>query len=168
VASGTGTLIDFKLSAAAISQLARAPGHHLPVQVSLRESSGASGTVNMNLIPYSISGARVDRSVTQGHALQIVQDTGFVSSSGVGHIVVACYASTPCYVQTNVFVHNVQVARTTPHYLGADELGFVSFNLNSAARLELRKTASNQLPARITMSSGDARATGQIALVRYR
>jgi hypothetical protein len=168
VPSGRGTLIDFKLSAAGIGQLTRAPGHRLPVQVSLRDSSGASATVNMDLIPYSISGARVHRQVSQGNGLQIVQDTGFVSATGTGHIIAACYSSVPCSVQASVFAHDVQIAHTAPRYLGADEMGFLTFKLNSAGELELRDMSSNQLPARITLSSGHARATGHIALVRYR
>ena len=169
IPSGSGTLIDFKLSPAAIRRLTRARSGRLPVQVSVRDASGASATVSMTLIPYAISGAPVHRSVPPAPTVQIIQDTGFVSSAGTGYIVAACHASVPCYVQTSVFgAHNVEIARTAPLYLGADELGFLSFNLNATGKTMLQKASGNQLPARITLSSGRARATGQIALVGYR
>ncbi len=165
--SGRGTLIAFKLSTAGKRRLATAPGHRLPVQVSLRDSSGASATVNMDLIPYTTGGGQVHRSVKQSSTVQIVQDTGFVDSGGTGHILAACYSPVPCFVHADVNARGKHIAHTAQQYLGADEVGFVSFKLDSSGESLLTGSSANDLPAKITLSNGHVKATGQIALVGY-
>jgi hypothetical protein len=165
--SGRTTLIEYGLSPTAINRLNAAPNHRLPVQVSLTDSSGATATVNMNLIPYSVGATAVHRSVSQHNALQIVQNTGFVSASGTGHILVACYATAPCYVNTTVHAQGHQIAQQKNQYLGANEVAFITFRLDTSGRSMLRSASGNQLPAQITLTSGQVKATGQIPLVRY-
>jgi Arylsulfotransferase (ASST) len=165
--SGRGTLIAFALSPPAINRLNAAPGHQLPVQVTVRDSSGASATVDMNLISYSAGSASMHRKVSQHNSLQIVQNTGFVSPAGTGYLLAACYASVPCYVNTSVRANGTRIAHQTNQYLGADELGFIPFNLDAAGRSMLQKAPGNQLPVQITLSSGHTKATGQIPLVGY-
>ncbi len=165
--SGRTTLIEYGLSPTAINRLNAAPGHRLSVQVSLTDSSGAAATVNMNLIAYSVGPAAVHRSVSEHNSLQIVQNTGWVSPTGTGHILVACYAATPCYVNATVQAQGREIAQEKNQYLGVNEAAFIAFKLNAAGRSMLRSAPGNQLPSQITLTSGQVKATGQIPLVRY-
>jgi hypothetical protein len=167
VPAGKGTLIEFKLSAAAMRELNRAG--RLSVQAGLRDASGANAARAITLIPYTIGASRIPRRVSQSPHLRIVQTTGFVSSNtGSGGIVAACYASVPCPVSITLSSGSHVLTQTTPETLGVGELGFLPFRLNSAGRAMLPVAHGNQLPARIVLAAGRARATGSIALVGYR
>ena len=170
VPRGAGALIDFTLSSAGVSKLEHASRRRLPVTVTLRDSaSGATATRSMTLIPYSIAGAGPTRSASQSPTVQLVQGTGFVSSStGTGQILAACYAPVPCQITTTVSAGGSQVAHTAREYLGVNEVGILSFRLSAAGRSMLQHASGNQLPAQITLSDGTDRASGQIALVAYR
>ena len=170
VARGAGALMDFTLSSAGVSKLEHASHRRLPVTVTLRDSaSGATATRSMTLIPYSTAGAGPTRSASQSPTVQLVQDTGFVSSStGTGQILAACYAPAPCQITTTVSAGGSQVAHTPREYLGVNEVGILSFRLSAAGRSMLQQASGNQLPAQITLSDGTDTASGQIALVAYR
>jgi hypothetical protein len=168
LARGTGAPMGFTLSAAGLRALNGASNHRLPVDVTLRDSSGASATRAMTLIPYSITGPGPTRSTSQSPTLQLMQTNGYVSSStGTGQILAACYASTPCQVTTSVSANSVQIASTAPERLGVGELGELYFKLNAAGQAMLQQASGNQLPAQITLTDGTDTATGQIALVGY-
>ena len=167
VPAGRGTLIEFKLSAAAMRALRR--GGRLSVQAALRDASGARADRRLELIPYAIGASRLPRRVSQSPHLRIVQTTGFVSSpTGAGGIVAACYASVPCEVRMTLSSGAHVLAEGPPETLGVGDLGLLPFNLTSTARAMLAVAHGNQLPARIVLSAGAARASGSIALVGYR
>lgn len=170
LARDTGAAMNFTLSAAGISKLAQASGHRLPVTVTLRDSaSKTAATRNVTLISYSVAGNGPTRSTSQTPTVQLVQDTGFVSSSsGAGQILTACYAASPCQLTATVSAGGKQIAQASGQYLGVDELGPLSFTLSSAGRSMLAHAKGNQLAAQITVSDGTDTATGQIALVGHR
>jgi Arylsulfotransferase (ASST) len=166
---GTGALMSFRLSAAGRRALNHASNHRLQVAVTLRDSSGASATRALTLIPYSVSGSGPSRSTSQSPTIQLAQTTGFVSSrTGVGQIMAACYAAAPCQVNATVSANGVQIASMGPERLGVNELGELYFKLTDAGRAMLGQASGNQLPAQITITDGSDTATGQIALVGYR
>jgi hypothetical protein len=167
VPAGTGTLIDFQLSGAALRRMSQ--GHRLVVSVRLSDSSGAAAVRHLTLIPYTIGVSRLPRHVTQSVRVHIVQATGFVSTAtGEGQVVAACYASSPCAVRVAISAGGRVVAQTAPESLGVDELGSLTFGLSAAGHAMLASAASNQLPAQVVVSDGRQRATGSIVLVGYR
>jgi hypothetical protein len=169
VGPDTGASMSFTLSPAGRRSLAQATNQRLPVQITLRDSSGASATRTLTLISYSVSGTAPTESRSQSPTVQLVQTTGFVSTStGTGEILAACYAATPCEVTTSVSANGVPIASGGPERLGIDELGELSFPLNSSGRLMVANDSGNQLPAQITLTNGSDTATGNIALVGYR
>lgn len=166
---GTGGVMNFTLSSAGRRALNQSSSHRLPVTVELRDSSGMTATRSLALIPYSVSGTGPTRSTSESPTIQLLQTTGFVSSStGEGRILAACYAAAPCEVTTTVSANGAQIASTTPERLGVNELGGLAFKLSTAGRLMLQHASGNQLPAQITITDGSDTATGQIALVGYR
>ncbi len=169
LARGTGALMNFKLSSAAVNKLNHAAGHRLPVTFTLRDSaSKASATRSITLIPYSVSGSGPQRSASGSADLQLVQETGFVSGGGSGQILAACYGPSPCQVTTTVSAAGRHIAHTKPEYLGVDELGALTFNLTAAGRSMLQHASGNQLAAQVRLTDGGQTATGQIALAGYR
>jgi hypothetical protein len=169
LARGTGGLVNFKLSPAGRRALNQSAGNRLAVTVTLRDSSGASATRTLALIPYSVSGSGPTRSTSQTPTIQIVQNTAFANTStGDGQILAACYDSTPCEVTVTMSANGAQIASTAPERLGVDELGELSFKLSTAGRVMLQHASGNQLPVQITLTDGSNTATGQIALVGYR
>jgi hypothetical protein len=96
-----------------------------------------------------------------------VGDTQFVSSSGRGDILAACYAPVPCSTTASISSRGSLVATTSPRQLGIDELGDVAFRLTPAGQAMLAQARGNRLGVQVTLSSGSATATGQVALARY-
>ncbi len=167
LASGRGALLAFTLSAAGRHQLRESGAKGLPVKVSVRSASGARASVHLTLFSFSTSGAGPRRSVTGSSKVQIVATTDFVSRSGQGAILAACYGPTPCPINTSVSASGVPIATAKPQTLGADELGYLNIQLNAAGQTMLSHASGNQLAAQIRLSSGQDLASGQIALVRY-
>jgi hypothetical protein len=65
-------------------------------------------------------------------------------------------------------VGKTTIARTGPEFVGAKQLGYLSFSLTPAGRAMLARAPGNQLGARITVTNGHDSASGAIALVRFR
>jgi hypothetical protein len=164
---GRGKLVPFQLSSAGLDELNGASGHRLAVDVRVRDSSGIQARRKIVLIPVSTSGAGPSRSLHQSPAIQIVGTTQFVSSSGNGGILAACYALTPCRVLATVSSHGAPIATSQAEELGVDELGYVPFQLTAAGQTLLDQAPGNQLAAKITLTTHRRTATGQIALARY-
>ncbi len=162
--NGNG-IVYFRLSPAGHRILAR--DRRLPVQVSVRDVSGATASTTVTLIPFNAGGAGPRRSVTQSRAVQIAGETDFVSSQGVGGILAGCTTPTPCQVTMTASVGRTVIARTGPEYVGAGELGYVVFKLTSAGRTMLARASGNQLGVQLTVSGGGATATAQIALIPF-
>ena len=60
------------------------------------------------------------------------------------------------------------IARANREFLGANELGYLFFTLTPRGRAMLAHAAGNQLGVHVTLRSGRATATGNIALVAFR
>jgi hypothetical protein len=164
----SGALARFQLSARGRRMLASASHHRLRVQVSAREASGMRATTTITLIPYSIQGSPPPQSVTLSPTVQIAGTTAFVSSSGRGGIVAACYAVRWCHLRAVISSHGKVLAVSGRESLGAYELGSIAFRLTAAGQAALAGASGNQLAARARLQAGDADAVGQIDLVGYR
>jgi hypothetical protein len=167
VFSGRGELVPFHLSSHGLAALKAASGHGLPVQVSVKDSSGARAKWNVVLLPYSTSGPGPSRSLHQSSTVHILGATEFVSSGGSGGILAACYAPSPCRVRTTITARGTQIAAARPQRVGVNEVDYVRFQLTPAGRSMLANSAGNQLAATVSLTSGGRTATGRVALVRY-
>jgi hypothetical protein len=167
VTGGTGSILYVQLSSAARSALSRSSGHRILVEVTARGTSGISTTTYLTAIPYSTSGSGPSRHVSQSQAVKVVNSTSFVSSSGGGAILAACYASLPCGLRATISVGNTVIAHTSSQHLGVAELGNVSYQLTSAGQTMLAHASGNQLAAHLKLTNGSATASGTIALVRH-
>ena len=106
--------------------------------------------------------------MSESPTIQIVGTTDFASRTGQGSILAACYAPAPCRVRVAISVGGAPIAKPKRESLGADELGYLNFQLNPAGRAMLNHAPGNQLGVQVRLSRGRDVATGQIALVRYR
>jgi hypothetical protein len=167
VAAGGGVTY-FALSPAARKLVTKAWHHRLAVTITVHDISGASATRVLNLIPFATSGASPRRSLSQAATLRFVGATDFVSGSGVGGILAACYATFPCHPSTTISVGGTVIARTTAEFLGVNELGYLIFRLTGAGRALLAHARGNQLGARVTLNDGGIVASGQVVLAAFR
>jgi hypothetical protein len=167
VGAGSGGLVFFSLSGTGRSMLAKARGHRLTVQVSTRDTKGASATTTMTLVPFSTRGSGPARSVSQSPTLQILGRTDFVNSSGVGGILASCVSASPCAGKTKIAVGKTVIATTGTEVLGANQVGYLFFNLTAAGRSMLDHAGGNQLGTTVTVTVGSATASAQLALVRF-
>jgi hypothetical protein len=162
-----GGLLHFTLSAAGRHQLRQAGAKGLPVEARLRSASGSSATVRLTLISFSTSGPGPKRSVSGSPKVQIVATTDFVSRSGQGAILAACYSSAPCPIRVNVSAAGAPIAASKLQSLGAEELGYLDFQLNPTGRTMLNHASGNQLGAEVRLRSAQGAAGGQVVLVKY-
>jgi outer membrane protein assembly factor BamB len=167
LSAGTGGQVRFGLSARGRRALQRAAGRGVPVDVTVRDG-GLGATTRMTLTPYSVSGSTPTRNVTQGRTVRIVDANVFVSASGRGGILAACYASAPCHPRASISVNGTTIASSRPEHVGTNELGDVYFQLNPAGKRMLARASGNQLGAQIKLTSGGEQATGQVDLIGYR
>jgi hypothetical protein len=168
IGAGRGTLLYFTLNSVGRGLLAHASGHRLAVTMTARDASGTSASVGMSLVPFSTSGSGPTRAASQASSLQFVGLTDFVSSaSGVGGILAGCFTTAPCHVTTTIASGNTTIAKTGSEFIGAGELGYLSFTLTSAGRSMLAHAPGNQLPAHVTITSGSTTATADLALAGF-
>jgi hypothetical protein len=163
-----GGVIYFKLSPSAHRLVSRARHHRLAVKIAIRDVSGASATRVLNLIPFTTSGPSPRRGLKQASALRIVGTTDFVSSGHVGGILAACFAPVPCHPGTTITAAGKVIARTTPEFLGVNELGYLIFRLTGNGQAMLAHARGNQLSANLTINDGGTVATAQIVLASFR
>ena len=163
-----GGLAYFNLSRAAHAMLGQASPHQLVVKITVRAVSGVSATRQLNLIQFSTSGSGPPRIVTQSPALKIIGTTDFLSQGWSGGTLAACFATAPCQASTTISTAGGEIiARATPQFLGVNELGYLSFTLTAAGHQMLTHAQGNQLPATVTITTGNSTATAQIALVSF-
>ena len=169
IRQGTGELY-FDLSAAGRSMLEHARSRTLPVQVSVRGSSGRTAATTLDLVQFDTTGAGPPRSVSQSSSLRIVSTTGFVSTGGVGSILARCAGYSPCHVSTTLSLGSTVIGRTGREFIGAGELGYLSFTLTDAGRAAIAQSAAhgNQLGVDVALVDGKAHPTGDIALVQVK
>jgi hypothetical protein len=168
IEAGGNALVHFKLTRAGHAALMRAHKHRLQVRVTATDASGIAGTTVLTLIPFYTRGHGPKRSVSQSPTVQIVGLTDFVFDGKRGGILVGCSADLPCAPRTTLSVGKTTIARTGPEFVGARQLGYLSFSLTAAGRTMLARAPGNQLGARITVTSGHDTASGVIGLVSYR
>jgi hypothetical protein len=163
--SGVG-VVYFGFSSQGRAMLARAPGHRLAVQVSTQGGSRTASTT-VELIPFATTGPGPHRTVTESSNLQIIGATDYVSASGVGGILTACLAPTPCHVAASLSIAGATIAHTGTEFLGANELGYLIFSLTPTGRSMLAHAPGNQLGAQLTITDGTDTASGNIGLVGF-
>ena len=144
--------------------VAYAANRRLPVTVSLTSSSGATATRPLNLIPYTMSGEPPARRTWPGSAIQILGETSFVSNAWTGGVLAVCKSQTPCVATTRVTLGGVALAQPHTQTLGAGEIGYLTYQLNSRAHILLRNRAGNQLGARVTVTTAASSSTGGAAI----
>jgi hypothetical protein len=167
-ASASG-LVYFQLSARGQAILKRAK-RRLSVRIGAHDSSGLSAEAELDLIPFSTSGASPGRRLSASSTLRILDSTDYVLPTGAGNIPVRCSSFSGCGVTVTLSVGKTVIAHTGREFVGADEVGFPPFTLNAAGRGLLTQSAAhgNQLGAELTVSDGRGRATGDVALVQFR
>jgi hypothetical protein len=95
--------------------------------------------------------------------------TDFVSGSGFGGILADCSGAAPCHVALVLASGRTLLAEAGPEFLGANELGYLSFRLTAAGRALLAGASGNQLGAALKLANqGGGSATASIALVKFR
>jgi hypothetical protein len=168
LASGTSGMLYFKLSPAGRALLRRARGRRLPALVTVRDSSGAGAVGTLNLSPFATSGPGPRRSVGRSQPLQIVGGTVFVSTAGVGGVLVGCRAATPCGAATRISAAHATIARAGREYIDARGSRYLIFSLSAPGRALLAHARGNQLPATIKVTGAAGKTiTARVALVRY-
>ena len=165
--AGRSGLLTFLLTSAGRSMLASAHHHRFAVQVTAQESGGDSAIRHLELVQYTTSGAGPPLTTTPSPTIQLLGSTDFATESGAGSIVSVCYAAIRCYVRGSLSAQGKQIATIAERPLGANEVGYLPFQLTPAGKAKLARAAGNQLAVQVTLSNGSDVATGQIALVRY-
>ena len=168
LARNSGGLVYFRLSPAGRRLLARARNRRLAVRVTARDVSGASASVALNLVSFYTDGAGPHRTLASTPSLRIVGLTDFVSRGWVGGILSGCMGSTPCHATMTLSVGHTVIAHTGSEFLGADELGYLTFTLTPAGHALLARAPGNQLAARLAIRAGKSTASATIALVGFR
>jgi outer membrane protein assembly factor BamB len=167
IPSGKGALVALRLSPAGRSQLARAPGHHLQVEVSARDASGASATTHMVLTSYTVTGSTPARDLSGSPTIDVISGNVFVSTAGRAAILAACYGSGPCYPRATLSVNGTVIGTSQPQHLGTDELGDIYVQLTQTGTQMLAHASGNQLGAQLKLTSGADTATGQVDLIGH-
>jgi hypothetical protein len=166
VHSHTGALVRFLLSSAGRRALAQSSNHQMRVLVTIHDSSGATASKHMTLHSYSVTGPGPKRSTHQSPTVEVTGTNAYISSSGRGQLLSACYGPLACHIKATVSSGGTTIATATEH-IGAEELAQVYFQLTSAGQTMLQHANGNQLPALVTLANGKDTATGHIALISY-
>jgi Rv2525c-like, glycoside hydrolase-like domain len=148
-----GGLAYFKLSSTAQKALQHAHGHQLPVNVTVRSTTGAKVTRKLTLSSFTTRNPGPARSGAQASQLKLIGTTEFVSHGWVGGILAACVGSAPCQASVTLMAGRSRLAKSTLQTIGAGELGYVSFTLTSAGHRLLTKSKTNQLGTTATVST---------------
>jgi Domain of unknown function (DUF1906) len=165
-ANGTG-ILHFRLTARGRTLLVRSRDRRLAVTVRTRDTSGASATAPLTLIPFATGGPGPGRSLSQSSLIRIAGVTDFVPTRGQGGILVGCVGAAPCAAKATLSVGRTTIATTKPELVGGGELGYVLFVLTARGRALLDEASGNQLGVRAKLIDGKTTATGSIALVQF-
>jgi hypothetical protein len=161
-------LVFFTLNATGRKRLAGARGRRLPVRVTIRDVSGRSASVLMNLVPYSTLGSGPRRSATPAASLKVIGLRDFVLRNATGGILAGCYGSAPCLIRAKISAAHRTVATTTPEFLGANSAGYLNYHLTAYGRSLLAAAKGNQLGALVTLTDATATASAHISLSSFR
>jgi outer membrane protein assembly factor BamB len=167
IGAGQSGLVYFRLSSSARRQLTRARGHRLAVTATVRDAGGPSVTAPLTLIPFSTSGSGPHRTASPAKAFSTVGTSDFVSPSGFGGILTQCVTTTSCAVRMTVSVGRTTIAHTGTEFIGAKEIGYVSFQLTSQGKSMLAHAHGRQLGAHVAITGGGATANADVALIPF-
>jgi hypothetical protein len=175
IAAGGG-VAHFKLS----GYWHRFVADHRALPVTITVASAGAGRVSqaMHLVPYTTSGRRPHESSTPSAQIKLVGGMEFVSHRGSGGVLAACVATAPCRASMTISARGKVIGRTGQQTLGAGMVGYLHFSLTPQGRRLLARTKSNQLAARVQVSSqGDpdggasasavSVASGQVTLAAF-
>ena len=165
--SGNAALVYYRLTPRGRTLLARSRRNRLAVQATVRDGSGASASVKLNVIAVSTSGRAPAHHAAQGSTLRIVNPVDYVSLHGVGGILTVCRNTPVCHIATTLKVGNAVIARTGAENLGANQMGYLIFSLTPRGRTLLTHARGNQLGARLTLTNAGASTTTRIVLIRF-
>jgi hypothetical protein len=143
----------------------------LPVTVTVRSKGVGHVSQGMHLIPYTTTGHRPHESSTPSAQIKLVGGMEFVSRHGSGGVLAACVATAPCVASTTINARGKVIARTTGQTLGAGMVGYLHFSLTPQGRTLLAHTKSNQLAARVQVSSqggGDGASASAVSVASGR
>lgn len=143
--------------------VASATGHRLPVTVTVTSGGGASATRPLRLVPYTIAGDAPAHHSWASATLQIIGQRSFVSNAWTGGLLAACKSSTPCVATTRVTLAGDALAEPRTVTLGPGEIGYLTYRLNNRGHLLLRAKTSNQLGARVRVTTAASSSTGAAA-----
>ena len=90
------------VSSTGINAVKNASGHRTRVFVTIHNAAGARASKHMELISYHDSGSGPARKASGSPTIQIARTTGFVSSTGAGQLLAACYGPAPCHPAATV------------------------------------------------------------------
>lgn len=182
IGSFTGGIAYFKPTAAGRRLLASAPGRRLAVTVTSTDTSpGSTGGVGsgsmaqtappvhttLDEIPYTTSGTSPVKALTDGPSLRILSATAYAYRDSVGGLLVDCASLTPCITKVSLWHGHTTLAQTGAQWLGAGELGYLSFKLTPAGHSMLASNKANQISSHVYISDGTTTSSGLIALVGY-
>ncbi len=168
IGAGSSGLAYFALTAAGRRLLGAAAAHRLPATVTVLDGSGARASRTLNLIPYAIAGPGPSRAAVQSPSVRVVGYTDFVSRAGFGGILADCATPAPCRTSVTLSAGGATIAQTGAEFMGANELGYVSFRLTPQGRTLLAAAPGNQLGVELRLGNGADTTRGGIALVRFR
>lgn len=182
IGAGTGGIAYFTPTPAGRKLLSSAPSRRLAVTVTSTDTapgstggvgSGSVGatasTVNttVDLVPYSTSGPSRPKTLTDAPTLRILSATAYTYRDSVGGLLVDCISTTPCMTKVTLWHGHTTFAQTAAQWLGAGELGYLTFKLSPAGHSMLASSKGNQVSSHVTINDGTAGASGQIAVVGY-
>jgi hypothetical protein len=136
----------------------------------VRGSAGKTAVAALDLVPFKATGKGPSRRLSQSPTLRIIGTSDYVSTNGVGTILAQCVGFTPCHVRTTLSIGSTVIARTGTEFVGANELGYLSFTLTAAGQAAIAQSAKhgNQLGVHVALSDATAKASGDIALIRVK
>jgi hypothetical protein len=164
----SGGLVFFTLKATGRKLLAHARGRRLPVRITIRDVSGRSASALINLIPYTTLGSGPRRSATPASTLKAIGLRDFVWRNSTGGILAGCYGAAPCLATLKITAGHETVATTTPEFLGANSVGYLSYRLTAYGRSLVAAAKGNQLGALVSLTDTSATARAHISLSSFR
>ena len=168
IGAGQSGLVYFRLSNSARRRLAHARNHRLVASTTMADVGGPSVTSALTLVPYSVSGSGPHTRSSPSRAFSTVGAADFVSPAGFGGILTQCVTTTSCAVRMTISVGRATIAHTGTEFIGAKEIGYLSFQLSSQGKSMLAHARGHQLGAHVTITGGGATASADVALIPFR
>ncbi len=163
-APNSSGMVRFQLYGRGRRLLSRAGGR-LRVAVRMRDASGRAVSEKLTLISYPAGPSVPTRQIEQSPNTRVVGLTDFASSRGAGAVLAGCSTAAPCQSTVALSVGGTVIASPHTGVLGAHELGYLSFSLNSQGRAMLAR-ARGTLGVHVALTDGSGTTSARIALIR--